>query len=240
MGAVIGAADLQHAAVRIDPEVTRHAGQLIAVEQDEGAIALAGAVKVDGLIEALRAEVVGVELPDVAVLSAGRLQSLAVALGEQLGTATVAGHRGAERVDHFLSMSWATFGARSSLSMWLPWSKLSSARNFNLAAYFVRTRPATSRWRKAVWVRSALRTTSTSWPSRGMMKAVAWRRSGDMRTSVTLTRWLCSVSSWTSPRARISLSTWRTCSPTRSTRTERPSGVSTLRISESPPPCRRA
>ena len=64
-----------------------------------------------------------------------------------------------------------------------------------------------------------------------MTKAVAWRRSGDIRTSVTETRWLASVSSWTSPRIKMSDSAWRTCSPTRSSRTERPSGVSTLRIS---------
>ena len=40
-----------------------------------------------------------------------------------------------------------------------------------------------------------------------------------MRTSVTLTGWVARTSSCTSPRARISESRWRTCSPTRNTRT---------------------
>src|SRR5436305_5155901 len=57
-----------------------------------------------------------------------------------------------------------------------------------------------------------------------------------MRTSVMLTRWLCSVSSCTSPRWSNSLSTWRTCSPMRSRRTDRPSGVSMRRISFPPSP----
>jgi len=43
--------------------------------------------------------------------------------------------------------SCATLGARSSASMWLPSSKLSSDRNFSLAAYLLCTRVATSRWR---------------------------------------------------------------------------------------------
>src|SRR4051812_23357621 len=59
-----------------------------------------------------------------------------------------------------------------------------------------------------------------------MTKAVACLRSGDIRTSVTETRWLASVSSWTSPRIRMSDSAWRTCSPTRSRRTDLPSGDS--------------
>src|SRR5690242_5363407 len=58
------------------------------------------------------------------------------------------------------------------------------------------------------------------------MKTVAWRRSGDMRTSFTETLWLARTSSWISPRIRSSLRMCRTCSPTRSRRTERPSGVS--------------
>src|SRR4051794_41754681 len=49
-----------------------------------------------------------------------------------------------------------------------------------------------------------------------------------------LTRCDCSVSSCTSPRASNSLSTWRTCSPTRSRRTERPSGVSVRRMLQRP------
>src|SRR5687768_14283602 len=116
-------------------------------------------------------------------------------------------------------------------SMCVPVSKLSSSRKRSLAAYLVRTRLATSRWRKAVLVRSALSTTSSSWPRSGFTNTVACRRSGDIRTSVTLTRCDCNVSSWTSPRASTSLSTWRTCSPTRSSRTLRPSGVSVWRIS---------
>src|SRR4051794_39987517 len=55
-----------------------------------------------------------------------------------------------------------------------------------------------------------------------------------MRTSVMLTRCDCSVSSCTSPRWRSSLRMWRTCSPTRSRRTERPSGVSVRRMLQRP------
>ena len=36
--------------------------------------------------------------------------------------------------------------------------------------------------------RSAFSTASSSWPSSGFTNTVAWRRSGDMRTSVMLTR----------------------------------------------------
>ena len=46
-----------------------------------------------------------------------------------------------------LTRSCATLGSRSSLSMWLPSSKLSSARNLILAAYLRRMRDATSRWK---------------------------------------------------------------------------------------------
>src|SRR3546814_3973390 len=66
------------------------------------------------------------------------------------------------------------------------------------------------------------------------MKTVAWRRSGDMRTSVTLIAWAPSTSSCTSPRMRTSERTWRTCSPTRSTRTEGPSVALVWGISPSP------
>src|SRR3546814_17354934 len=44
-----------------------------------------------------------------------------------------------------------------------------------------------------------------------------------MGTSVTDTIWLASVSSCTSPRVNMSDRAWRTCSPTRSRRTDRPS-----------------
>src|SRR5579884_2152756 len=137
------------------------------------------------------------------------------------------------------SKSCATFSERRRRSMWLLSSKLSSGINLSLAAYFMRTRWATSRWRKAVFWRSAFSTASSSSPSSGFTNTVAWRRSGDMRTSVMLTRCVCSTSSWTSPRWRSSLSTWRTCSPTRSRRTERPSGVSLRRI-RTCPQCRRS
>ena len=65
----------------------------------------------------------------------------------KLGAAIIAAHRRAEAVDHSSPRSCATWSLRSSRSMWLPSSKLSSARNFSRAAYFIRTRPATSRWR---------------------------------------------------------------------------------------------
>ena len=55
--AVIGAADLQHCRGLVDAEEARHAGELVAVEQDEGAVALAAAVEVDALVEAVGAEI---------------------------------------------------------------------------------------------------------------------------------------------------------------------------------------
>src|SRR3546814_8153028 len=51
-----------------------------------------------------------------------------------------------------------------------------------------------------------------------------------MRTSVTDTIWLASVSSCTSPRVNMSDRAWRTCSPTRSRRTDRPSSSWLWRI----------
>jgi hypothetical protein len=45
------------------------------------------------------------------------------------------------------SRSRATTGERRMVSIWLPWSKLSSARNLRSAAYFVFTRRATSPFR---------------------------------------------------------------------------------------------
>src|SRR5439155_7397483 len=133
-------------------------------------------------VEAVRPEVVGVDLPNLAVLGAGGLQRRAMLIAEQLGGAILANHRLGEplKIDHSLCRSCATFSERSSFSMWLLSSKLSSAMNLSLAAYFVRTRPATSRWRKAVFWRSAFSTASSSWPSSGFTKTVAWRRSGDM------------------------------------------------------------
>ena len=44
-----------------------------------------------------------------------------------------------------------------------------------------------------MFLRSAFSTASSSSPSSGFTNTVAWRRSGDMRTSVTLTRCDCSV-----------------------------------------------
>src|SRR3546814_365226 len=92
---------------------------------------------------------------------------------------------------------------------------------------------ATLFWRYAVLVRSALSTDSSSLTSKGFTNTVACLRSGDMRTSVMLTGCVASRSSCTSPRARISLSRWRTCSPTRSTRTDGPLSFSAFFTSPS-------
>src|SRR5262245_18580320 len=51
---------------------------------------------------------------------------------------------------------------------------------------------------------------------------VARRKSGDMRTSETVTTWVASTSSWISPRASISARAWRISSPTRSCHGEGP------------------
>ena len=116
-----------------------------------------------------------------------------------------------------------------------PRRSLSSARNFSLAAYLVRTTCATSRWRYAVLVRNAFSTSASSRPSSGFTNTVAWRRSGDIRTSVTETMCLASVSSCTSPRCRMADKACRTCSPTRSVRTDL-SGVSLFIVSPVPLP----
>src|SRR6185369_4323104 len=164
MRAVVGAADLQHLARFVDAEIARHSGELVAVEEHEGAVARGRGVEVDALVEAVGPEIVGVDFPDLALLGAGGLERLAVALFEQLGATAVAGHGCIEAVDHSRSRSCATFSERSRRSMCVPSSKLSSAMNLSFAAYFMRTRWATSRWRKAVFCRSALSTASSSWP----------------------------------------------------------------------------
>src|SRR5687768_15355150 len=84
------------------------------------------------LVEAVGAEIVGVKLPDLAVLGAGGFQWFAVRFGKRLGAAALARHRRVE-AGHSFSMSCATLGARSRVAILLPSSKLSSARNFNLA-----------------------------------------------------------------------------------------------------------
>src|SRR6185312_10138231 len=71
-GPIVGAADLQHLSVRVDAEIGGHAGKLVAVEQDEGPVAAVGYVAVDAGVEAIRPEVVGVDLPYFAILGAGR------------------------------------------------------------------------------------------------------------------------------------------------------------------------
>src|SRR5688500_6620094 len=43
--AIVGATDLQHAAWSVDAEEARHAGQLVALEQDEGAVAAGAAIE---------------------------------------------------------------------------------------------------------------------------------------------------------------------------------------------------
>src|SRR5687767_10447591 len=65
---VKGAADLQRTAIFVDAKVARHAGEFVAVEQYEGAVALAAAIEVDALVEAVGAEIERIDLPDVAVL----------------------------------------------------------------------------------------------------------------------------------------------------------------------------
>ena len=133
MRAIIGAADLQYLTRFIDTEVAGHACKLIAFEQDERAVVGVGYVTIDAVVEAFGTKIVGVNLPDIAVLGAGGFQLLAMFFAEQLGSAT----------------------------------------NFSFAAYFIRTRWATSRWRKAVFWRSAFRTASSSWPSSDFTNTVA-------------------------------------------------------------------
>src|SRR5688572_2555269 len=81
---VIGSANLEHAAIGVDAEIARHARQLIAVEQDEGAVSLTGPVVIDALVETLGPKIVGVELPDVLVLGARGPQPIAMPFLEQL------------------------------------------------------------------------------------------------------------------------------------------------------------
>src|SRR4249919_3663028 len=146
LGPVIGPANLQHAAALVDAEEARHAGQLIALKQYEGAVARGAAVQRDAAVEPVWPEVIGVTLPDFLIFGAGGLQRALPRFVEKLGAAIITHHGRVER-GHPSSRSCATFGARNRLAILLPSSKLSSARNFSLAAYLVRTRPATSRWR---------------------------------------------------------------------------------------------
>src|SRR5579884_3453919 len=75
---IVSAADLQHLGVGIDTEKARHAGQLTAFEQDEGAVVRVGRVARDALIETVRPELAGIDVPDLAVLGAGGSESLAI------------------------------------------------------------------------------------------------------------------------------------------------------------------
>src|SRR4029079_14540270 len=99
-------------------------------------------VKVDAPIESVRPEIIGVNLPDFTVLGARRLERVVISFGKEFGSAILAGHRRREpiQVDHSPSRSGATFSDRSKRSICVPSSKLSSAMNFNFAAYFIRTR----------------------------------------------------------------------------------------------------
>src|SRR4051812_31041907 len=144
---VIGVADLEHAALRIDAEIGAHAHQLAAEQDREGAAVRAGPELVEARVEMIRIIGDGVDRPDIGIERAGVLQRLAVGLGERLQAQVALGHRLPELHSMSLPKSRATFGWRSRASTWLPSSKLSSARNFSLAAYLVFTRLATARWR---------------------------------------------------------------------------------------------
>src|SRR5437763_285992 len=88
---IISPADLEHLARFVDAEKARHAGELVAVEQHERAGARVGDVAIDRGIEAVGAEIAGVNLPNLAVFGAGGLQWLAMPLTEQFAAAAVAG-----------------------------------------------------------------------------------------------------------------------------------------------------
>ena len=130
---------------------------------------------------------------------------------------------GASSVAHSLSMSCATLGARSRLSILPPSSKLSSARNFSLAAYLV-PHPAgdfaleeggvgAQRLQHHFLVLAEQRLHE----HRRVAQVGRHAHFGDA-DEMALQRVVMHVAA-----CRISLSTWRTCSPTRSRRTERPS-----------------
>ena len=102
---VISAADFEALPRFVDPEIARHSGKLVAVEEDKGAIARAAAVKIDARVEAVRTEIIGVNLPDFAVLGAGGFQHFTMIVGKQFRAATVAGNRLFKAVDHSPSRS---------------------------------------------------------------------------------------------------------------------------------------
>src|SRR4029450_11694292 len=77
-GPVIGAANLQDAAIFVDTEEAGHAGQFVAVEQDERAVAAGASIERDAVVEAIGSKIIGIDLPDFAILGASGLQRLAI------------------------------------------------------------------------------------------------------------------------------------------------------------------
>src|SRR5207253_6946576 len=145
----IGSADLQGGVRGVDGEVAGHADKPLAQEDGEGDVLGRAEALTEGAVEMLADPAHRVDVPDVRVLGTGGAERLAMALGERLQPDLAVRHGGAEghSSSSLGARSCATLGARSSESMWLPSSKLSSARNLSLAAYFVFTRVATVRWR---------------------------------------------------------------------------------------------
>src|SRR6476661_8004466 len=69
--AVVRAANLQHLAVWVDANEARHADDFVAVEEDESPVCGVGDVAVHALVKTVRAEIVGVDLPDLGLHGAG-------------------------------------------------------------------------------------------------------------------------------------------------------------------------
>src|SRR5689334_8687787 len=117
-----------------------------------------------------------------------------------------------------LSRSRATAGPWSSRSMRSALSKERSGAKWTVGATLSSTSSARRMRKKAEARLSALASACASPPPKGTTKAVAARKSGLTRTSVTVTLRPASSGSRNSPRARISASACRNASPTLSCR----------------------
>src|SRR4029078_9533012 len=130
----------------VNVEVAAKADELVAVIESERHPASLQK-RVEALVEMLRPIADVVDAPEVRVFGADLPHQIAVCFGQRRGAAAVAGHGLRKLADHSSSRYCATCSDRKIRSMCVPSSKLSSAMNFSFAAYFMRTRWATSRWR---------------------------------------------------------------------------------------------
>src|SRR4051794_31506882 len=119
MRAIVGAANLEHLPALVDADEARHAGDLAAVEKDEGAIQRRVRKPVDAAVEMLRVEGRRIDGPNFFLLGARFAEADTQGFTEGFRAAAIAAHRLAEpsKIDHSSPRSCATLSDRSRRSM---------------------------------------------------------------------------------------------------------------------------